>query len=36
MFAATIDINADGASVHARRIVDNLLAGEGSGLTRSA
>ncbi len=34
--AATIDINADGASVHARRIVDRLLAEEGSPLARSA
>ena len=34
--AATIDINADGASVHARRIVDRLLAEEAKGLARSA
>jgi len=34
--AATIDINADGASVQARRIVDNLLAEEAGELTRGA
>jgi vanillate O-demethylase monooxygenase subunit len=34
--AATIDINADGASVQARRIVDKLLAEEASELTRGA
>ncbi len=34
--AATIDINADDASIQARRIVDRLLAEEAKGLARSA